>query len=641
MTASTSSHIDYEAELNSRQLEAVTVPAGPVLVIAGAGSGKTRTIVYRVAWLVERGIDPASILLLTFTRKASEEMLSRAAALLDRKIDRVSGGTFHSTGNSLLRRYAHLLGFDSSFSIMDQGDALETLDHVKKNLDPPLADLKAFPKTRTIAEILGRAVGGDGDIEAVVRKRYPHFLIYADDLAKIGEIYEKHKKSNNLMDYDDLLIQTVRLLEENEHVREAISTRWQYILVDEYQDTNRLQSRIVRLAAYTHDNVMVVGDDSQSIYSFRGADFTNIMEFPKAFPGTTVIKLEENYRSTQPILRVTNTIIEASQVGYPKKLFTRKSGGSLPLIARPATERDQSRFVVDCVTELRDHGVLLSKVAVLFRAGFHSFDLEGELNRSGIPFVKYGGFKFLESQHIKDVLAHLKVVNNPADRISWIRILKLLPGVGVKTATSLAGSIAAEGIPTHAAKYVPKGRKYHEHFAGLVELLKEVNDRARPLSEKVERINLYYFPFLKDNYDNYPKRMRDLDSLADLTVTYRSLNRFLNDMALEPPDEDGSGVETKGESLVLSTIHSSKGLEWHTVIVIWAAEGRIPSPMALDSPDDLEEERRMVYVAATRAQRNLVIVAPQIFEDRRKGRVYVELSRFFRDVPQECFRTLT
>lgn len=640
MTVPSTTHIDYEAELNPSQIEAVTIPAGPVLVIAGAGSGKTRTIVYRVAWLVERGVDPASILLLTFTRRAAEEMLSRAADLLDRKIDRVSGGTFHSTGNQLLRRYAHLLGFDSSFSIMDQGDSLETLDLVKKSLNPPLPDLKGFPKTRTIAEILGRAVGGDGNIEPVLRKRYPHFLGFTEDIERIRDIYEKHKKTNNLMDYDDLLVQTVRLLEENELVRESISTRWQYILVDEYQDTNRLQSRIVRLAAFTHDNVMVVGDDSQSIYSFRGADFTNIMDFPKSFPGTTVVKLEENYRSTQPILRVTNTIIEAANVGYPKRLFTRKTGGPLPLIARPPTERDQSRFVVECVKELRDHGVSLSKVAVLFRAGFHSFDLEGELNRNGISFVKYGGFKFLESLHIKDVLAHLKVVNNPADRISWIRILKLLPGVGVKTAANLAEKIAADGVPADAAALAPKGKKYHGHFATLIGLIRELNDRTRPLSEKVERINLYYFPFLKDNYDNYPKRMRDLDSLADLTMTYRSLNAFLNDMALEPPDEDGTGVENKKESLVLSTIHSSKGLEWHTVIVIWAAEGRIPSPMALDSPEDLEEERRMIYVATTRAQRNLVVVAPQVLEDRRKGRISVELSRFFREVPQECFRTL-
>lgn len=640
MTTQRSSHINYQAELNPQQLEAVTIPSGPVLVIAGAGSGKTRTIVYRVAWLVEQGVDPASILLLTFTRKAAEEMLSRAATLLDRKIDRVSGGTFHSTGNSLLRRYAHLLGFDSSFSIMDQGDALETLDHVKKSLNPPVPDLKSFPKTRTIAEILGRAVGGEGDIGHVLRKRYPHFLDFTVELEKIWKIYEGHKKINNLMDYDDLLIQTVRLLEEHEGVREAISTRWQYILVDEYQDTNRLQSRIVRLSACTHDNVMVVGDDSQSIYSFRGADFANIIEFPKSFPGTTVIKLEENYRSTEPILRVTNTIIEAANIGYPKRLFTRKTGGSLPLIARPVTERDQSRFVVDCVTELRDHGILLSKVAVLFRAGFHSFDLEGELNRQGISFVKYGGFKFLESLHIKDVLAHLKVVNNPGDRISWIRILKLLPGVGVKTAANLAGRMAAEGIPKEAAALVPKGRKYHEHFAKLIELLTQLKGRTLPLSEKVERINLYYFPFLKDSYDNYPKRMRDLDSLADMTVTYTSLNRFLNDMALEPPDEDGTGIENKENSLVLSTIHSSKGLEWHTVILIWAAEGRIPSPMALESPEDLEEERRMVYVATTRAQRNLVVVAPQVFEDRRKGRVPVELSRFFRDIPRACFRTL-
>jgi ATP-dependent DNA helicase UvrD/PcrA len=637
MNQQTSTCIDYEKDLNPAQLEAVTVPSGPVLVIAGAGSGKTRTIVYRVAWLVEHGIDPASILLLTFTRKAAEEMLNRAAQLLDSRVSGVAGGTFHSTGNLLLRRYAGLVGFDSSFSIMDQADSFEILEHFRKSLISP-EDLKGFPKARTIAEVVSRAIGGGEPIQDVLEKRYPHFAHFAADMDKIRGLYEEHKRGNNLMDYDDLLVNPIRLLEEHEHVRRDVSTQWQHILVDEYQDTNKLQARIVRLLAYVHDNVMVVGDDSQSIYSFRGADFTNIMEFPKGFKNTRVIRLEENYRSTGPILTVTNSIIERAVDGYPKRLFTRRVGGPLPLSARCFTEREQSRFVVQCVKELRDHGISLKEVAVLFRAGFHSFDLEGELMRNNIPFVKYGGFKFLESLHIKDVLAHLKVLNNPKDRLAWMRILRLLPGVGIKTAMKLAGRIADEGIAPRPSGLLSGDPKYRASFEALLNLIEDLMNHQGPISEKVEWINLYYFPFLKERYDNYPKRMRDLEHLADLTAPYRSLNRFLNDMALEPPDEERSGLATQNDNLVLSTIHSAKGLEWHTVIIIWAAEGRIPSPMALDSPSELEEERRLIYVATTRAKHNLVVVAPQTYLDRRLGQVSVRPSRFFEEVPPEYFR---
>jgi DNA helicase II / ATP-dependent DNA helicase PcrA len=638
MNQQTSTCIDYEKDLNPAQLEAVTVPSGPVLVIAGAGSGKTRTIVYRVAWLVEHGIDPASILLLTFTRKAAEEMLSRAAQLLDSRVSGVAGGTFHSTGNLLLRRYAGLVGFDSSFSIMDQADSFEIIEHFRKSLIAP-EDLKGFPKARTIAEVVSRAIGGGEPIRDILEKRYPHFEQYASDMDKIRGLYEEHKRGNNLMDYDDLLVNPIRLLEEHEHVRKDVSSQWQHILVDEYQDTNKLQAHIVRLLAYVHDNVMVVGDDSQSIYSFRGADFTNIMEFPKSFKDTRVIRLEENYRSTAPILTVTNSIIERAVDGYPKRLFTRKAGGPLPLSARCSTEREQSRFVVQCVKELRDHGISLKEVAVLFRAGFHSFDLEGELMRNNIPFVKYGGFKFLESMHIKDVLAHLKVLNNSKDRLAWMRILRLLPGVGIKTAMKLAGRIADEGIDPRPSGLLTGDPKYRTDFEALLNLIEELMNHQGPISEKVERINLYYFPFLKERYDNYPKRMRDLEHLADLTASCRSLNRFLNDMALEPPDEERSNLATQNDNLVLSTIHSAKGLEWHSVIIIWAAEGRIPSPMALDSPSELEEERRLLYVATTRAKHNLVVVAPQTHLDRRLGQVSVRPSRFFEEVPPEYFRT--
>ncbi len=634
-----SDRIDYEHDLNESQLKAVQFGQGPLLVIAGAGSGKTRTIVYRVAWLVEQGIDPESILLLTFTRKSSQEMLSRASMLLDGRVSRVAGGTFHSTGNLLLRRFGRRIGIDPSFSIMDQGDSIEAIDHCKKTLSPAPEDMKGFPKARTISAIISHAVGRASTIDASVEHRFPHLESYAPDVERVFRMYEDHKRANNLMDYDDLLVHAIRLLEEDPQAAAEISQTWTYILVDEYQDTNRLQARMLRLIASHHDNVMAVGDDSQSIYSFRGADFRNIMTFADIFPGAVVIKLEENYRSTAPILNVTNAIISRAAQGYPKRLFTKQLEGPLPMKVRPSSERDQSRFVVQCVRELIGYGMTLGEIAVLFRAGFHSFDLEGELTRSGIPFVKYGGFKFLESLHIKDVLAHLKVVNNPKDRLSWVRVLRILPGVGVKTALKLADVVSTKGVPRDAGEVVTKSRKYFSHLKELFDLINEVVGMATPISEKVDRINRYYFPFLKDNYDNYPKRMRDLEHLADLTVSYKSLNRFLNDMALEPPDEEGTGAAGDSPTLVLSTIHSAKGLEWHTVVLIWAAEGRIPSPMASDSPDELEEERRLLYVAATRAKHNLVVVAPQVFMDRNRGMTPVRLSRFFEEIPGEYFRT--
>lgn len=633
--------IDFTRDLNPAQLDAVTASGGPVLVIAGAGSGKTRTIVYRVAWLVEQGADPSAILLLTFTRKAAEEMLSRAAILVQGSLAQVSGGTFHSTGNLLLRRYASRLGFETSYSIMDQGDAIEVFDHMRKSLAGPEVDLKTFPRARTIAEVVSRAKGTQTSARESLEFRYPHFAHAADLIEKIAAEYEQYKRLNNLMDYDDLLLHAIRLLEDHEDVRREISARWRHVLVDEYQDTNRLQARMLLLLACDHGNVMAVGDDSQSIYAFRGADFRNIMEFPDLFPGARIIKLEENYRSTAAILAVTNSIIERASVGYPKRLFTQRFGGPLPLAVRPVDERQQSRFVVQCVQELAEHEVPLREVAVLFRAGYHSFDLEAELARNSIPFVKYGGFKFIESLHIKDVLAHLRVVANPADRLSWTRVLKILPGVGVKTAMKMAARIAEAGLPHDAGELLSRGAKHSAELQKLLDLIRELKETEEPLSHKVDRVNQYYYPHLMENYDNYPKRMKDLEHLADLTVRYRSLNRFLSDMVLEPPDEDGTGKDARSNSLVLSTIHSAKGLEWHTVILIWAAEGRIPSPMAVNSPDELEEERRLLYVAATRAKHNLVVLAPRTIVDRTRGVSEARVSRFVEEIPQEYFRGLS
>ncbi len=629
--------IDYEHEMNPAQFAAVSTEAGPVLVIAGAGSGKTRTIVYRVAWLVDHGVDPSSILLLTFTRKASQEMLSRAIRLLDDRIALVSGGTFHSVGASILRRYSRFLDFEASFTILDQSDSFEMLDIARKELLPPIEDVKSFPKARTISEIVSRAVGSGQSIQDIIRQRYQHLENYGPDIERVRAFYEQYKKTHHSMDYDDLLGRAIDLLETNEGIKKDVCSRWSHILVDEYQDTNRLQARMVRLLANEHDNVMAVGDDSQSIYSFRGADFKNIMRFPDLFPGAKIIKLEENYRSVQPILEVANSIIQRAGMGFQKRLFTTKKHGTRPLLARPFSEKDQSVMILRMLKEFNRLGISLNDVAVLFRAGFHSFDLEAELTKARRPYVKYGGFKFVESAHIKDVLAHLRVIANKSDTISWVRILKAIPHIGDKTAKALASGFVEADSSSDLAIIVPERKKYTDAVRNMVNTLAQISRLNGSLPEKVDQVNRFLTPYLQSSYDNYPKRLRELDQLAQMSAPYNTLTEFLNDVALEPPDpEVDENIDSK-QRVVLSTIHSAKGLEWGTVIIIWAAEGRIPSPMSLNDPDDLEEERRLLYVAVTRAKERLVIVVPQTIYDRRLGLVPTTPSRFLEEIPMDRF----
>ncbi len=632
-----SRYVDFEKQLNPSQFEAVSVEKGPVLVVAGAGSGKTRTIVYRVAWLVRNGIPPSAILLMTFTRKAAQEMLSRASDLIQTELWDVAGGTFHSTANLALRRHAKYLDLDSSYAIMDQSDAIAALEHIKKDRGVAGKLPKGFPKSRTIADIISRSSGGESRIEDVLRHRYPHFIEFAPLIEQVYESYIAHKRLNNLLDYDDLLLYFKTLLETSVPVREQLSLRWRHILVDEYQDTNPLQCRIVRLLAFTHENVMAVGDDSQSIYSFRGADFRNIMEFPNIFPGTRLIRLEENYRSTQPILRLTNALIAQAATGYAKVLFSQKKTGQRPCIFQPSNEREQSQLIVRLIQESVRNRVRLSDIAVLFRAGFHSFDLEGELARNKVPFIKYGGAKFSESQHIKDVLAYLRVISNHRDRLSWIRILTLLPGVGARTAAKLAAAISQEVDLANCADLVSSSKKFKSDFDLLLHTLLSVKNIKGDLGGKVEAINRYYYPFLQERFDNYPKRSRELEQLANLISPYKSLGEFLNDMALDPPeDADVSESSHHKERLVLSTIHSAKGLEWHTVFLIWVVEGRIPAPQAEAFEEDLEEERRLLYVATTRAKERLFLMAPRSMLDRRFGSVPTTISRFIAEVSDSC-----
>ncbi len=628
---------DYVKDLNPAQLEAVRTLFGPVLVIAGAGSGKTRTLVYRVARLVEEGVPPENILLLTFTRKAAREMLRRAALLLNERCEQVSGGTFHSLANIMLREFGHLLGYQRNFVILDRGDAEDAINLLRTGLGL-VEKGRRFPKKETIANIFSKAVNLRRSLEEIVLEEYPHFIDDLEDLARLFENYVRYKMEHQLMDYDDLLVNWYRVLKDFPEVRQVVAQRFQFIMVDEYQDTNALQAEIVRLMAEGHGNVMVVGDDSQSIYAFRGANFRNILEFPELFPGTKIIKLEENYRSTQPILDLANAVIERAKEKYTKCLYTKREGGKKPLLFKARDDADQSRFIAERILELREEGVPLNEIAVLFRSAYHSFDLELELAKRNIPFVKQGGLKLIETAHIKDMVAHLRLLLNPYDMLAWNRVLLLVEGIGPKTSRRIMDFIKASPDPLSALGEFPTKPSFEKGLKRLVKLLETLRADLPP-EDKVTLLNEYYEPILtKVYYDDYPKRAKDLEQLQAIAHKYSSLEDFLSDLALEPPEASVAEVEALDngdEKLILSTVHSAKGLEWHTVFVISLAEGRFPSSYAVGRDDDLEEERRLFYVAVTRARENLFLTYPATYYAPGEGRIFSKPSRFLQEVAQD------
>lgn len=634
--------IAYEKMLNPAQLEAVTHQQGPLLVIAGAGSGKTRTLTYRVAWLVESGIPPSAILLLSFTRKASQEMLSRATNLLDQRCRQVSGGTFHSFANIVLRRYAGKLGFDNGFSIIDRGDSEDLIGMIRKDFSAS-REIDHLPRKATMATIFSRAVNKSLPLDEVIYEEYPHFGYQIEELNKIWEIYRSRKREHNFLDYDDLLTFLLELLTKYEDIRQHLTSAYRHILVDEYQDTNLIQAEIISLLAGDEKNVMVVGDDAQSIYAFRGANHKNIINFPERFPGTRVIKLEQNYRSLQPILDLTNTLIEPAAEKYAKCLFSELGGGPRPVLTATPTENAQSKFVVQEVLGLHRQGIELERIAVLFRAGFHSFDLELELNRAGIPFVKVGGFKFTESAHIKDVLAHMKIFSSPRDRLSWYRILLLLDKIGPASAQRIYDAVIKEAAGPTGLLSAPLKFKNKAVLDRLKELISNMDAVPGSVSRWGEMVLQYYMPILTNKFDDHPRRIRDIEQLIAIMERYEKVDEFLSDMALEPPNtiiEDRMAeTDHKSHHLTLSTIHSAKGLEWHTVFVIWALDGRFPSHHAIDSPENLEEERRLMYVATTRAEQNLHIVYPTQIYDRATQSILYEASRFLDDIPADILET--
>jgi ATP-dependent DNA helicase UvrD/PcrA len=625
-------------QLNSSQREAVTTTEGPVLVIAGAGSGKTRTLVYRVAYLMEKGVAPENILLLTFTRKAAQEMLWRAGRLLHDSCSGVVGGTFHAVANMLLRRYGASIGFDSSFTIIDRADAEGIVNLLKSSLGLGGRG-RQFPSKRIIVNMISGAVNKSMQLEDLVYDQYTHLSEHLEELLNLQNHYAEFKRDHNLMDYDDLLTNWKRLLEEVPDARTAISNRFSHIMVDEYQDTNLVQAEIIRLAAATHDNVMAVGDDSQSIYSFRGADFFNIMRFPQIFPDTCIIKLEENYRSTQPILSLTNDIIRNATDKYTKTLFTRLEGDLKPRLFTAADERQEALFIARKIGQLHEEGMPLDEIAVLFRSGFHSFKLEMELNAAGMDFDKRGGLKLTESAHIKDVLSFLRILANPRDNLSWNRVLLQLSKIGPKTAQKITTAVALSEDPFAALSRYPAGAGWQKGLRELAGLFDRLRETASPPA-LFDIVMQYYLPLFEEIYaDDYPKRQKDLEQLKGIIATYDSLQAFIDDTALDPPE---SAIDSNSEDsgkLVLSTIHSAKGLEWEAVFVMGLADGRFPHPAA-ESGGQWEEERRLLYVAATRAKKRLYLCYPRdlMTPDRRFQRV--GMSPFLREVQSGLYERL-
>jgi len=628
------------ASLNPDQARAVTFGDAPLLVIAGAGTGKTRTLIHRVAALVDRGVAPERILLLTFTRRAASEMLSRAERLVGSAGARVHGGTFHSVGHRLLRQFGPNAGLAGDFTIMDQSDA-EDLMQLARGAMGFAKTAKRFPKKETLHWLYSRHVNTELPLDELLHRDVPHFLEYQEQITSLFADYTLRKQERNLVDYDDLLLFWALMLEASPELQARIAGLYEHVLVDEYQDTNLLQARVLRGMCTLHRRITVVGDDAQSIYAFRGAHFRNILDFPRQFPGATMVTLAQNYRSTQPILDLSNMVISRAEERFTKDLFTTREGGEKPWLVTAKDEAQQTRFVVDRVLQLHESGVPLHEMAVLFRAGYMSADLEIELANRNIPFEKWGGLKFLEAAHVKDVLAFLRVSENPRDEVSWYRILLLMPGIGDTTARDMMKNMEERSWDPDAFTHLiapPRAREAHRSLAVLLRQLRGTTNRdgdsaGAKVASDIAAIRSLYDAVLKQKYDRPEARLADLDQLRTIAAGYPSRTNFLSALALDPPSNTqdlAGGSESESDTLVLSTVHSAKGKEWKAVFVIWAVDGWFPSSRAVEDPDELEEERRLMYVALTRAKDELAVIYPMQVYGSRRGAEYSfdQLSRF-------------
>jgi len=653
-------HIDYRKELNEQQLAAVTavgqdgsLNSGPMLVIAGAGSGKTRTLTYRVAWLVEHGIAPGRILLLTFTNKASKEMLRRVEGVLPMDISAIWGGTFHHIGNRILRRHAKLLNYEQDFTILDREDQKDLLDAC---LADAKIDTKAerFPKGDVLAEIYSLSVNTERSIGRVLAEQYNYFSHLEEQIKKIQSRYGDRKREANVMDYDDLLVKTVQLLREHPEVGERYREQFQHVLVDEYQDTNKIQADLIDALAQQHKNLMVVGDDAQSIYSWRGANYRNILSFPERYPGARTFKIEVNYRSVPAVLALANDAIKGNTQQFAKTLQPVRKGGAKPWLVACADANQQAQFVAQRVLELREEGLPLTDIAVLYRAHFHAMEIQMELTRRNIPFVITSGLRFFEQAHIKDVACFLKLATNPNDELSFKRITRLLPGVGGATANKLwrelqsvlkpeLGSPGGRELPvTHSA--VPK--KATDDWKLVANTLNQLRALPVPLlaDEMIEIVGEgFYEAYMEAKYPNARARLEDLHQLASFGSQFKAVEEFLSQLALLTNLEaDDASLITSGEQeyLRLSTVHQAKGQEWKAVFVTGLCDGMFPLSRSLDNLEGEEEERRLFYVAVTRAKDELFLTYPLFRATGGDTGGFQRPSRFVGEIPKTHYQEL-
>lgn len=652
MSATSHPHAILE-DLNDRQRAAATHGDDPLLIVAGAGTGKTRTLVHRVACQIASGVDPSRMLLLTFTRRAAAEMLRRVDGVLRRLPDtravgkKVWGGTFHAVASRLLRSHGKAIGLGPRFSIHDRSDSEDLLNVIRTELGLAKSD-KRFPKKSTCMSIYSRCVNSQRPLEEVLEEAFPWCDDYAEELKELFRAYVDRKQALSILDYDDLLLFWHGLL-AHPTAGEKVRRRFDCVLVDEYQDTNRLQAAILRQLRPDGNGLTVVGDDAQSIYSFRAATVRNILDFPQEFAGTRVITLEQNYRSTNAILQATNQVIAQSPERYAKDLWTSRNGGQAPRLITCEDEDDQTENLITQILRHREAGIDLQRQAVLFRASHHSMVLEAELTRRNVPFIKYGGLKFIETAHVKDLMAFLRLAENPRDLMAGSRILGLLPGIGPKRAARFMDLLLASNGDFAAWERCNPPKAAQEHWPGLVSLMKGLATASgQELPSQIHRIRKFYTPLAEEKYEAADARLRDLEQLEQLSARFRDRSTMLAEITLDPPStsEDFAGPpELDEDYLILSTIHSAKGLEWDCVYVIHAADGNIPSDMAVSSPEGVEEERRLFYVALTRAKSWLYVYQPLRYYytygpsnvGHRYG--YAQLTRFIPDSVKQAFRT--
>jgi DNA helicase II / ATP-dependent DNA helicase PcrA len=645
--STTAINIDYAAELNEQQLAAVTASPGPLLVIAGAGSGKTRTLTYRVAYLLENGIDARNILLLTFTNKAARQMLDRVANLLPVDASGLWGGTFHSIGNRMLRRHGSALGYSSGFTIMDREDQKDLINTVVAAAGINPKEIR-FPKGDVLADLFSFIVNTERAIDELLAEKFPYFLPLLEQIKDVHARYERKKKSTNSMDFDDLLEKTLRMLKEHEEIAAFYRRQFQFILVDEYQDTNKIQADFIDTLASEHRNVMVVGDDAQSIYSWRGANFKNILAFPDRYPDAQVFKIELNYRSVPDILRVANAAIAANVLQFRKQLSaTRPTNSVKPAVVGLNDGSEQAQFIAQRILELRDEGVELNEIAVLYRAHYHAIELQLELSRRGIPYLITSGVRFFEQAHVKDVAAFIRFIANPRDEIAFKRMVKLLPGIGGKSADNLwraweskldeHGEVISWSERLLAMAVGAKSKKSWEQLAHTLDEIAP-GGQPNPPSEMITSIvEAVYDDYAKANFTNYELRREDLNQLAAFARQFKDVHEFLSQLALisNIDAEPALDQAADNEAVNLSSVHQAKGLEYHTVFVIWLTDGMFPSTRSLETRDAIEEERRLFYVAVTRAKDELYLTYPHMRLNAGYGDMFQRPSRFLKEIPTQ------